>query len=159
MDTLFYLVADTLLAAYAGYSWYSQATVILRARWRMTAVVMPILLVWLGASWGYLDLGTPGFIVFLALFILTGILEATSGFADKRVVLSGYFRRTLKYSEISQVILTAAPPEVGDMSIVALETSRHQIYYLRFNKQASDVASFLKQRLERGVNIDVRKMG
>ena len=62
MDTLFYLVADTLLAAYAGYSWYSQATVILRARWRMTAVVMPILLVWLGASWGYLELGTPGFI-------------------------------------------------------------------------------------------------
>lgn len=159
MDTLFYLVADTLLAAYAGYSWYSQATVILRARWRMTAVVMPILLVWLGASWGYLDLGTPGFIVFLALFILTGILEATSGFADKRVVLSGYFRRTLKYSEISQVILTAAPPEVGDLSIAALETSRHQIYYLRFNKQPSDVASFLTQRLERGVNIDVRKMG
>ncbi|MCD5442549.1 hypothetical protein LOB99_06650 [Lactobacillus delbrueckii subsp. lactis] len=58
MDTLFYLVADTLLAAYAGYSWYSQATVILRARWRMTAVVMPILLVWLGASWGYLDLAS-----------------------------------------------------------------------------------------------------
>ena len=57
------------------------------------------------------------------------------------------------------MILTAAPPEVGDLSIVALETSRHQIYYLRFNKQASDVASFLTQRLERGVNIDVRKMG
>lgn len=56
MDTLFYLVADTLLAAYAGYSWYSQATVILRARWRMTAVVMPILLVWLGpagATWNW----------------------------------------------------------------------------------------------------------
>ena len=90
---------------------------------------------------------------------MTGILEATSGFADKRVVLSGYFSRTLKYSEISQVILTAAPPEVGDLSIAALETSRHQIYYLRFNKQASDVVSFLMQRLERGVNIDVRKMG
>ena len=73
--------------------------------------------------------------------------------------MSGYFRRTLKYSEISQVILTAAPPEVGDLSIAALETSRHQIYYLRFNKQASDVVSFLMQRLERGVNIDVRKMG
>ncbi|WP_201331320.1 hypothetical protein, partial [Lactobacillus nasalidis] len=151
---------DTLLAAYAGYSWYCQAKVVMRARWRMTAVIMPILLVWLGAtSWGYSDMGTPGFIVFLALFILTGILEATSGLADKRVVLSGYFRRTLKYSEIKQVILTAAPPSVGDLSIAALETSRNQVYYLRFNKQAGEVTSFLMQRLERGVNIDVRKMG
>ena len=55
MDTLFYLVADTLLAAYAGYSWYSQATVILRARWRMTAVVMPILL---AVSYTHLTLPT-----------------------------------------------------------------------------------------------------
>lgn len=70
---------------------------ILQARWRMTAVVMPIC----GLAGGQLGLPGPGnsAIVFLALFILTGILEATSGLLTSGWFLSGYFRRTLKYSE------------------------------------------------------------
>lgn len=158
MDS-FYLVADFLLAAYAGYSWYRQAEIEIRARYRMTSIIMPLLLIWLGYLWDYLDLGQPGFNLFLALFILTGTLEASAGLSNERVVLSGYFRRSLKYSEIKQVVLTAAPPAIGDLSIAAFETGRNQVYYLRFNKAASEVAAYLMTRLERGVNIDVRQMG
>lgn len=104
MDTLFYLVADTVLAAYAGYSWYSQATVILRALaddgGGHANPIVSLAGGPSGATWTWNSrlhrLPSP--------LHFDGDAGSHVGFADKRVVLSGYFRRTLKYSEISQVI-------------------------------------------------------
>ena len=159
VDSMFYIVIDVLLAAYAGYSWYWQATLELKARYRWSAIVFPVLLIWIGYAWDYLDIGAPGFNVFLALFILTCLVDAVSGLGSKRVVLSGYFRRTLRYNEIIHVVLTAPPAGVGDISLAALETAKHQIYYMRFDKQASEVHEFLLRHLNSGVSIDLRQIG
>ena len=48
VDSMFYIVIDVLLAAYAGYSWYWQATLELKARYRWSAIVFPVLLIWIG---------------------------------------------------------------------------------------------------------------
>ena len=115
------------------------------------------MLIWIGYAWDYLDIGEPGFNVFLALFILTCLVEAVSGLGSKRVVLSGYFRRTLRYNEIIHVVLTAPPAGVGDISLAALETAKHQIYYMRFDKQASEVHEFCPP-LEQRRRIDLRQI-
>lgn len=153
-----YLIFDILLAAYAGYSWYWQATIDFRARFRMSSIIWALVIVVLGYYWEFIDAGSPGLSVFLALFLLISIIDANSGFTPKRIVLSGYFRRTMKYKDIQQIVLLAPPKEVGDISIAVLRTVKHQTYYLRFNKAASDVSEALLKHIGGHANIDIQQM-
>ena len=89
--TYFYVAIDILLVVYACYSWYWQAKVDFRGRYRISSVVWALIFIWLGFTWNYIEKGDPGLSVFLALFILISIVDGFSGFSKKRMVVSGYF--------------------------------------------------------------------
>ncbi len=59
--------------------------------------------------WNYIEKGDPGINIFLALFLLVSIIDGFTGFAPKRAVVSGYFKRTIRYSEINMVTLINVP--------------------------------------------------
>ena len=58
--TYFYVAIDILLVVYACYSWYWQAKVDFRGRYRISSVVWALIFIWLGFTWNYIEKGDPG---------------------------------------------------------------------------------------------------
>lgn len=153
----YYIALSLLITFYILYSWYWQATIFMKARFRTSNVVWALIFVFLGLAAGFFDLHTQGLALLLTSFIVASILDGQSGFGAKRVVLSGYFRRTLAYSDIAEVKLVKAPADVP-LVVAILQTKSRQAYYLRFSQKAETVLTQLRHKLQAGVKIKVESM-
>ena len=129
--TYFYVAIDILLVVYACYSWYWQAKVDFRGRYRISSVVWALIFIWLGFTWNYIEKGDPGLSVFLALFILISIVDGFSGFSKKRMVVSGYFKRTVKYDDLASVTLIQIPNQEKPLVMAIFRTSDGKAYMMR----------------------------
>lgn len=153
----YYIALSLLIIFYILYSWYWQATIFMKARFRASNVVWAAVFIFLGLGAGFLDLHAQGLALLLTSFIVASMLDGQSGFGAKRVVLSGYFRRTLAYREIAEVKLVKAPADVP-LVVAILQTKNRQAYYLRFSQKAETVLTQLRHKLQSGVKIEVESM-
>lgn len=123
----FYIVINILMLSYACYSWYWQAKVEFRGHYRVSSIVWAVIFIWLGFTWNYIEKGDPGLNVFLALFVLISIVDGFSGFSPKRLVVSGYFKRTVKYDNIAYITLIQIPNKKKPLvvALLGLRTTSH----------------------------------
>lgn len=154
----FYYTIDLLLLVYACYSWYWQASIQVRGRYRLSSIIWAIIFIWLAFTWNYIEKGDPGINIFLALFLFISIIDGFTGFADKRAVVSGYFKRTVRYSDISFVRLINVPNPKKPTVICILQTVKERQYYLRFNGEVNMVIGVLRQRLSSDARIEVQNI-
>ena len=56
----FYYTIDLLLLVYACYSWYWQASIQVRGRYRLSSIIWAIIFIWLAFTWNYIEKGDPG---------------------------------------------------------------------------------------------------
>ena len=96
--------------------------------------------------------------VFIATFLLMSIIDGVSGLAKKRLVVSGYFKRTVKYSDIAHVTLITVPNPKKPTVMAIFQTNNRQAYYLRFSQQVSDVIVNIRKYLGSNVGIEVQSM-
>ncbi|MFR4968865.1 hypothetical protein [Lactobacillus kalixensis] len=152
----FYLVVNVLLAIYACYSWYWQARLELRGKFRISVLIWTLLIIWLGFSWNYIEKGDPGINVFLALLLFVSIIDGCTGFAPKRAVVSGYFKRTVAYSDISKVFLINIPTPKKPSVICLLGTKNGRQYNLQFQGQMTDVINTIKKYIDHDIEIEIK---
>ena len=153
----YYIALSLLLIFYILYSWYWQATIVMKARFRSSNVVWAAIFLLVGLGAGFFDLPAQGLSLLLASFLVASLLDGQSGFGEKCVVLSGYFKRTLAYSEIAEVKLVKAPADMP-LVVAILQTKNRQQYALRFSKKAEAVMAQLRNKLQGGVKIEVESM-
>lgn len=153
----YYIALSLFIIFYILYSWYWQATIFMRARFRTANVVWAVVFLFLGLGAGFFDLHAQGLTLLLTSFVVASILDGQSGLGAKRVVLSGYFRRTLTYSDIAAVRLVKAPADMP-LVVAILQTKNRQQYYLRFSQKAETVLRQLRRKLQAGVKIEVQSM-
>ncbi|GFZ27644.1 hypothetical protein [Lactobacillus corticis] len=153
-DNQINLVIVLLMAIYACYSWYWQAIVEYRAQYRYSGIVWTFIFIWL--LYPMAESGGKIIVIFLALFILIGVVDGFSGFAKKRVVLSGYFKRTLPFERIQQVTVLNVPNPVKPQVVCIFKADRQRSYMLKFMGTLSDVLGQLKTHLNDGVEIEVQ---
>lgn len=156
--TYFYVAIDILLVVYACYSWYWQAKVDFRGRYRISSVVWALIFIWLGFTWNYIEKGDPGLSVFLALFILISIVNGFSGFSKKRMVVSGYFKRTVKYDDLASVTLIQIPNQEKPLVMAIFRTSDGKAYMMRFNNEVNSVIKQLQEYAGREIPVEVQSM-
>lgn len=154
--TGFYILINILLGIYACYSWYWQAQLDLRGKYRISLLIWTLFIIWLGFTWNYIERDEPGINVFLALLLLVSIVDGYTGFAPKRAVISGYFKRTLKYSEIDNVLLINLTMGKKPTVICILETSKGRQYNLQFSGDVQKVIKTLQKYADHQIRVEVR---
>lgn len=154
----FYILCDLAVIIYTIYSWYWQAIIETKAKYRYSGIVWVIIILIIGYSFNYFTQPTLVTNVFIAAIITMSVVDGFSGFAKKRLVTAGYFKRTLKYSEIAQITLISVPT-IGKPSVMAIfQTKTRQAYSLRFNKGVEEIIGILRHYVEPGTRIEVRQM-
>jgi hypothetical protein len=156
--SVFYIIIDVLLFAYACYSWFWQASIDLKGKYRLSSIVWAIIFIWLGFVWNYIEKGDPGINIFLALFLLVSIIDGFTGFAPKRAVVSGYFKRTIRYSEINMVTLINVPNPKKESVVCLLKTNKNKQYYLRFACGISQIVAILKKHVHHNIKIEIQNL-
>ncbi|MBD5429378.1 hypothetical protein [Lactobacillus sp.] len=156
--TLFYLTFDTLILFYCIYSWYWQAVINYKARFRMSSVIWALIFFIFGYSMDYFTAPTLATNIFVAGVLTMSIIDGFSGLSSKRIVVSGFFKRTLKYSDVAHITLIPVPNPKKPTVMAIFQTKRRQAYYLRFSHQLEEVIKILRQYVGTGVGIEVRKM-
>lgn len=152
----FYIVVNVLMLAYACYSWYWQAKVEFRGYYRISSIVWALIFIWLGFTWNYIEKGDPGVNVFLALFLLISIVDGFSGFSPKKMVVSGYFKRTVKYNEISSVTLINVPNPKKPLVMAIFRTDNNKAYMMRFRIQVNEVIAALQKYIGKNIPIEIQ---
>ena len=132
--TYFYVAIDILLVVYACYSWYWQAKVDFRGRYRISSVVWSL------------------------IFILISIVDGFSGFSKKRMVVSGYFKRTVKYDDLASVTLIQIPNQEKPLVMAIFRTSDGKAYMMRFNNEVNSVIKQLQEYAGREIPVEVQSM-
>lgn len=152
----FYIVIDVLMLAYACYSWYWQAKLEFNGRYRLSSIVWALIFIWLGFTWNYIEKGDSGLNVFLALFLLISIVDGFSGFSPKRMVVSGYFKRTVKYNEIASVTLINVPNPKKPLVMAIFRTSTNKAYMMRFHVPVNEVISALQKFIGKNIPVEIQ---
>lgn len=155
-STFLYFLFDAVVLGYTCYSWFWQASIDLKGRYRTSSIVWTVIIIWAGFAWELLEKGDPGLSMFLAIFLLMGIIDGFSGLTPKRAVVSGYIRRTVAYQDIALVTLIKVPNPKKKMVICILTTNKHQQYYLRFSEGVAQIIAVLKNRIGHNVRIEVQ---
>lgn len=143
----FNLLIVILMAAYATYSWYWQASLAYAARYRYSSIVWAVVFVWIGFSGNYLTVGDSGLAIFVALFMVISIVDGFSGITKTRLVVSGYFKRTIPIKQIRQVTIVNVPNRRWASVICIFKSERERQYLLRFSGDLADVIQALKAHL------------
>ncbi|WEV39911.1 hypothetical protein OZX56_08570 [Lactobacillus sp. ESL0684] len=154
----FYLILDVILLGYTCYSWFWQASIDIRGHYRTSSVVWALIFIWISFAWDLLSPNDPGLGIFLAIFILMSILDGTTGLAPKRAVVSGYFKRTIAYTDVEMVTLIKVPNPKKKTVICILTTKKHRQYYLRFSAGIAQVIETLKTRIDHNTKIEVQNI-
>lgn len=152
----FYIGINIALFAYACYSWYWQAQLELKGKYRFSIVIGTIFIIWLGFTWNYIEQDEPGISVFLALLMITSIVDGFTGFTSKKAVISGYFKRTVPYSEIDRVMLINVPSLKKPSVICILGTNKGRQYNLQFSGDANRVVEVLRKYADHNIEVEVR---
>lgn len=150
----FYSIINILLFIYTCYSWYWQATLVVRCRYRVSSIVWAVIFIWLAFTWNYVEKGDPGITVFLALFLIISIIDGFTGLTDKRIVVAGYFKRTIKYEDLAVVRLISVPAAKPNVLCIFQTKNRRQ-YALRFNLEVNAFLKELKPHLESDVKVEI----
>ncbi|CCI81433.1 hypothetical protein [Lactobacillus hominis] len=156
--TLLYIALCIYIVGYLFYSWYWQAIIDYRARFRISSVLWALVFLSLGFSLDYFNDPNLMMNIFIAAFLLISIVDGFSGLTKKRLVISGYFKRTIKYSDLAHITLIQVPTTKKPTVMAIFQTNRRQAYYLRFSKQVSDVISVLRKYVGTNVGIEVRQI-
>lgn len=151
----FYSVINILLFVYTCYSWYWQATLVVRCRYRYSSIIWAIIFIWLAFTWNYVGQGSPGVTVFLALFLLISIIDGFTGLTNKRVVVAGYFKRTIKYADIAAVRVINVPNPKKPNVLCIFQTKNRRQYALRFNLELNKFIQILKPHLGSNVKMEI----
>ena len=152
----FYLIMDAILLGYTCYSWYWQANINLRGHYRSSSIIWAIIFIWIGFAWQLLEKGDPGIAIFLAIILLMSIIDGFTGFASKRVVVSGYFRRTVPYSEIALVTLIKVPNPKKNAVICIITTQKNRQYYLQFSTGVARIVETIKSYAHNSIRIEIQ---
>ncbi|EEJ71327.1 hypothetical protein [Lactobacillus ultunensis] len=152
----FYIVVNIIMLAYACYSWYWQAKVEFHGRYRISSIIWAIIFIWLGFTWNYIEKGDPGLNVFLALFLLISIVDGFSGFSAKRMVVSGYFKRTVKYDEIANITLINVPSQKKPLVMALFRTNNNRAYMMRFRIQVTEVLPALQKYIGKNIPVEIQ---
>ncbi|WP_034538199.1 hypothetical protein [Lactobacillus psittaci] len=151
---MIYLLA-LLLLAYIGYSWYWQATIEIHGRYRLASIIWAIIFIWVCFAWNYINFSTTGLPILLAIFLLMSIMDGNTGFSKTRIVVSGYLKRTVKFSDIDHIkVMGTTKPNGKGLVIVAFQ-SKGRTYYIRFSKAIDDVIQALQKCVRKDVGIEV----
>lgn len=87
---------------------------------------------------------------------MIGIIDGFTGFAPKRAVVSGYFRRTISYADVVMVTLIKVPNPNKKQVICILTTQKNKQYYLRFSYGVAQIIEALKNHIHHDIRIEVQ---
>lgn len=152
----FFIIINAGLLAYAGYSWYWQAHLALRGRFRVSVLLWTLLMIWFGFTWNYIIKGNASVNFFLALILLISIMDGFTGLAPKRAVVSGYFKRTVPYSEITDVRLIRMPLTKRPLVVCLLGTNKGRNYLLQFRGTVSQIINVLRKYADHRIRVHVQ---
>lgn len=159
MQNSFYIAINLVLLLYACYSWFWQAKLELRSKYRLSVLLWTLLIIWLGVAWNFFEIKAPGLNVFLALILVISIIDGYTGFAPRRMVVSSYFKRTVRYSEIDNILIINVITPTNSSVICIVNTINGGQYYFRFNgRSAEEVVEVLKQHIDHTIKIRVQKI-
>lgn len=156
MQNSFYFTINLILFVYACYSWYWQAKLKIKGKFRLSILIWTLLVIWLAFTWNYIVKSDPGIDLFLALILLVSIIDGSTGFAEKRMVVSGYFKRTVKYQDLENVLLIALPLQKTPSTICILGTSTGRQYSLQLKADPQEIVNFLRKVVDHHLKIEIR---
>lgn len=152
----FYLILEAIMLGYACYSWYWQANIDLKGQYRFSSIIWSLIFIWLGFSWQLIEKNDQGLTVFWASFILIGIIDGFTGFGAKKVVVAGYFKRTISYADIDLITLIRVPNPKKKQVICILTTNQNRQYYLRFAQSIAKIVGTIKSHVNHDIRIEIQ---
>lgn len=155
---MLYLVPIILILAYAVYSWYWQAMISIYARYRISSVIWSVILLAFGLGAGFINTIDRSLTWFLAGFMLTSIVDGFGGLSESRIIISGYFKRALKYDELTRITMIPIPNPNKTTVMVIFTTIKSQSFYMRFNKSVEDLIPLLNEKTTNDVQIEIQNL-
>ena len=74
------------------------------------------------------------------------------------MVVSGYFKRTVKYDDLASVTLIQIPNQEKPLVMAIFRTSDGKAYMMRFNNEVNSVIKQLQEYAGREIPVDVQSM-
>lgn len=155
---MFYLIPVLLVLGYAVYSWYWQATISIYAKYRVSSLIWSLLLLTFAFNSGMVNKGDLFIQIFLAGFILMSIVDGFGGISTDRIIISGYFKRSVKYSELAKITLIPVPRAKKPSVMAIFTTLKNQSYYLRFSKTIEELIPLLNDQTTDQVEIEIQNL-
>lgn len=155
---LLYILIGIYIIGYLFFSWYWQAMIDIRARYRISSVIWALVFLLIVFGMDYVSNPSLSLNILVALFILMSIIDGFSGFAKKRLVVSGYFRRTVKYGDIARVTLIPVPTANKPTTMAIFQTHRNTAFTLRFSKELEVIIRAIQIYVGKDTAIEIRKI-
>lgn len=155
---LLYILIGIYIISYLFFSWYWQAMIDIRARYRISSVIWALVFLAIVFGMDYVSDPNLSLNVLVAAFILMSIIDGFSGFAKKRLVVSGYFRRTVKYGDIARVTLIPVPTTKKPTTMAIFQTHKNTAFTLRFSKELEVIIRAIQTYIGKDTAIEIRKI-
>lgn len=155
---LLYILIGIYIIGYLFFSWYWQAVIDIRARYRISSVIWALVFLAIVFGMDYVSDPNLSLNVLVAAFILMSIIDGFSGFAKKRLVVSGYFRRTVKYGDIARVTLIPVPTTKKPTTMAIFQTHKNTAFTLRFSKELEVIIRAIQTYIGKDTAIEIRKI-
>lgn len=155
---LLYILIGIYIIGYLLFSWYWQAVIDIRARYRISSVIWALIFLAIVFGMDYVSSPNLSLNVLVAAFILMSIIDGFSGFAKKRLVVSGYFRRTVKYGDIARVTLIPVPTIKKPTTMAIFQTHKNTAFTLRFSKELEVIIRAVQTYVGKDTAIEIRKI-
>lgn len=155
---LLYILIGIYIISYLFFSWYWQAMIDIRARYRISSVIWALVFLAIVFGMDYVSDPNLSLNVLVAAFILMSIIDGFSGFAKKRLVVSGYFRRTVKYGDIVRVTLIPVPTTKKPTTMAIFQTHKNTAFTLRFSKELEVIIRAIQTYIGKDTAIEIRKI-
>lgn len=153
-----FILPIALVLGYTIYSWYNQATVIIYAKYRVMSLIWSLVLIVIAYNSGYLNNPDTYLVVFLASFLLMSIIDGFGGIGAKKIVISGYFKRSLKYTDLDKITMIPLPSAKRNRVMVIFTTLKNQSFYLKFNKSVEDLITLINDQTSDKVTIEIQNI-
>ncbi|UQS82206.1 hypothetical protein MOO45_00485 [Bombilactobacillus folatiphilus] len=154
-DWIFILIDLFFIVAFL-FNLFWQAQIVVPAKYKISSLVLTVFLaIWIlslpSDSWWY--------VLMVAAFLTTTLMQGTGGLGKKRLITNSFFAGVLGYQKVEHV--TLVPIELPDTpaQVVAIFTTiNRQNIQMTFKKSITDFQKDLQDVLPNNIKIDISRL-
>ncbi|GKQ43288.1 hypothetical protein RD055328_12110 [Companilactobacillus sp. RD055328] len=145
-------IIDIIFIAGAAFNIYWQSQITLKAKYKYTPIILSVIVVtWIIGGSGY----SLEYIIMIAAFLTTGIMNGVGGIGTKRIVNSGFFSNVYDYKKLAHITLIPLTLGTKERVVAIFNINARQSAQMIFNKDLFTIKTELEKHVGDSTEIEI----